>query len=289
LFKGSRCGDIRGSACIERPTSGSPAVGRSRSCTSSSSLPQERSSTGQLSSCYPLRFSVQFEPSFNTPPRDIAPGIAVGAAWRSSCGLGLRPVSQGVEKSILLLLSVVDGLNHVLQIVGNLRNLVQNLQLPFVQKLRYLVGCIRGSVLKLLQSRGYFGGALRMLQDFWGKVDSFALQQDVAFEEFYVSIHARTGATRYFRACLRPSTVSIHPPARGATSESFRRALTESVSIHAPAWGATAYTHARSNRAFCFNPRPRMGGDFKSRVSYLRLIVSIHAPAWGATHYATGR
>ena len=33
----------------------------------------------------------------------------------------------------------------------------------------------------------------------------------------------------------------------------------------------------------CFNPRPRMGGDFNQASICILLSVSIHAPAWGAT------
>ncbi len=35
----------------------------------------------------------------------------------------------------------------------------------------------------------------------------------------------------------------------------------------------------------CFNPRPRMGGDGRSRRTKYQIFVSIHAPVWGATHH----
>jgi len=34
---------------------------------------------------------------------------------------------------------------------------------------------------------------------------------------------------------------------------------------------------------YCFNPRPRMGGDRDISLCLHPLFVSIHAPAWGAT------
>ena len=33
----------------------------------------------------------------------------------------------------------------------------------------------------------------------------------------------------------------------------------------------------------CFNPRPRVGGDFSNGTEYMMFEVSIPAPAWGAT------
>ena len=40
---------------------------------------------------------------------------------------------------------------------------------------------------------------------------------------------------------------------------------------------------ALSLSSYCFNPRPRVGGDY-CRILIRRLLsVSIHAPAWGAT------
>ena len=36
------------------------------------------------------------------------------------------------------------------------------------------------------------------------------------------------------------------------------------VSIHAPAWGATQLFSNKTQKLCCFNPRPRMGGDWPS-------------------------
>ena len=33
----------------------------------------------------------------------------------------------------------------------------------------------------------------------------------------------------------------------------------------------------------CFNPHPRMGGDFNNAYVYVKKDVSIHTPVWGVT------
>ncbi len=101
--------------------------------------------------------------------------------------------------------------------------------------------------------------------------------------------------------------VSIHAPARGATSTRHDVGAFFGVSIHAPARGATfgmatkcrhfgcfnprpragGDQSAYSPRATlgCFNPRPRAGGDLRIRWLRPRNVVSIHAPARGATKH----
>ena len=57
------------------------------------------------------------------------------------------------------------------------------------------------------------------------------------------------------------------------------------VSIHAPARGATSTSFDYGTIASSFNPRARKGRDLKIYVLYKnRIVVSIHAPAWGATN-----
>ena len=58
--------------------------------------------------------------------------------------------------------------------------------------------------------------------------------------------------------------VSIHAPARGATTLPAGRPLLVAVSIHAPARGATLLFCVTPEPAACFNPRPRTGGDEKA-------------------------
>ncbi len=143
-----------------------------------------------------------------------------------------------------------------------------------------------------------------------------------------VSIHAPArGATIAGALVPRAEGVSIHAPARGATSANtnaspgqefqstpphggrphgdLRIVAVLKVSIHAPARGATAGRSDSRRGRSCFNPRPRTGGDGRSRAIRFRgscfnprprtggdaldlgcrdeLHVSIHAPARGAT------
>ena len=100
--------------------------------------------------------------------------------------------------------------------------------------------------------------------------------------------------------------VSIHAPARGATSVLIFDHHVSIVSIHAPARGATFHFPKHGNQFIGFNPRARAGRDLRRPLLFLRLQrfnpraragrdrfdgilclrrrVSIHAPARGATH-----
>ena len=99
-----------------------------------------------------------------------------------------------------------------------------------------------------------------------------------------VSIHAPVwGATCCDAGDARGDCVSIHAPVWGATivQAFFDRRLV--VSIHAPVWGATGRIGWRGLSATCFDPRPRVGGDWKLTNLSEAMTVSIHAPVWGAT------
>ncbi len=106
---------------------------------------------------------------------------------------------------------------------------------------------------------------------------------------------------------LRMAVVSIHAPARGATSEhtpsliyvTFQstpprggRLTTTEIIIAVAAFqstpprGGRLDAAGRLQEAIGFNPRPREGGDALSIPVCLSTAVSIHAPARGAT-YAT--
>ncbi len=102
------------------------------------------------------------------------------------------------------------------------------------------------------------------------------------------------------------SGVSIHAPARGATSSTWRTGLCMlfqstpprggrrwrcavcvlgvEVSIHAPARGAT-YCHAALYHLTSFQSTPPRGGRPASLPRPRAIRVSIHAPARGATFY----
>ena len=108
-----------------------------------------------------------------------------------------------------------------------------------------------------------------------------------------------------FRVGQHIHKVSIHAPARGATSFGVGGVFERVVSIHAPARGATAQQSPFRRGAWRFNPRAREGRDREScqrlcdvwfqstrprgaRPSVKRRLtggysVSIHAPARGAT------
>ena len=55
--------------------------------------------------------------------------------------------------------------------------------------------------------------------------------------------------------------VSIHAPARGATTHQPHIAAYQHVSIHAPARGATRFALTSLSSTRCFNPRAREGRD----------------------------
>ena len=98
--------------------------------------------------------------------------------------------------------------------------------------------------------------------------------------------------------------ISIHAPARGATTDDEIQEQWCSISIHAPARGATGKTLCyliyqifqstlpREERpisprmfpnAFYFNPRSRERSDVVGDQKHGTNIISIHAPARGAT------
>ena len=77
--------------------------------------------------------------------------------------------------------------------------------------------------------------------------------------------------------------ISIHAPARGATSEFICNFSSDIISIHAPARGATPAPSLRMPRLSYFNPRSREGSDFASFHAFFKPEISIHAPARGAT------
>ena len=102
--------------------------------------------------------------------------------------------------------------------------------------------------------------------------------------------------------------ISIHAPAKGATSMDDRLIRIETISIHAPAKGATPTQSSISAGHLHFNPRSREGSDSHAEFDICRApafqstlprrerliffagcdilsLISIHAPAKGATLY----
>ena len=60
--------------------------------------------------------------------------------------------------------------------------------------------------------------------------------------------------------------VSIHAPARGATTGGSNTYPRRFVSIHAPARGATRKSSPVTLSDSRFNPRPRAGGDDRQKI-----------------------
>ena len=77
--------------------------------------------------------------------------------------------------------------------------------------------------------------------------------------------------------------VSIHAPARGATTLGESITRLPKVSIHAPARGATDAPSCVVSVCPSFNPRAREGRDGADLAAEAAIDVSIHAPARGAT------
>ena len=78
--------------------------------------------------------------------------------------------------------------------------------------------------------------------------------------------------------------ISIHAPARGATSYADLPAAVPLISIHAPARGATFSLCFLNLIYWHFNPRSREGSDLALAAKKIGdYVISIHAPARGAT------
>ena len=86
-----------------------------------------------------------------------------------------------------------------------------------------------------------------------------------------VSIHAPArGATTFSLNPYSHILVSIHAPARGATIvANVGETIAIVVSIHAPARGATVYVQSCHSTNSSFNPRTRTGCDFIFRAVFI--------------------
>ncbi len=82
-----------------------------------------------------------------------------------------------------------------------------------------------------------------------------------------ISIHAPAkGATSLVLKGTQRKIISIHAPAKGATPESISRPLLSAISIHAPAKGATKCSIILIKHHINFNPRSREGSDRNPRI-----------------------
>ena len=99
-----------------------------------------------------------------------------------------------------------------------------------------------------------------------------------------VSIHAPArGATTFFYSQGQCFEVSIHAPARGATRTHDSGHALQEVSIHAPARGATRRRLFLSDGSRFQSTRPRGARQSGLQDTSSYTVVSIHAPARGAT------
>ena len=84
-----------------------------------------------------------------------------------------------------------------------------------------------------------------------------------------ISIHAPArGATSSFCVSFPRSPISIHAPARGATCYFYFSSPFSVISIHAPARGATQKQSSKAKSMENFNPRSREGSDSDRPVRY---------------------
>ncbi len=102
-----------------------------------------------------------------------------------------------------------------------------------------------------------------------------------------ISIHApargATSATTY----IQPNAaISIHAPARGATEDSDFIYFPVGISIHAPARGATSALSKRADTWTFQSTLPRGERPDLLGHSEIATTISIHAPARGATSFA---
>ena len=77
--------------------------------------------------------------------------------------------------------------------------------------------------------------------------------------------------------------ISIHAPAKGATTSLPQSLQIKAISIHAPAKGATDQKQIVFLKSKNFNPRSREGSDTEYVERTFKKYISIHAPAKGAT------
>ena len=74
---------------------------------------------------------------------------------------------------------------------------------------------------------------------------------------------------------MQQSGISIHAPAKGATTVTPFPTLKPRISIHAPAKGATVYIFFIPFYFIYFNPRSREGSDYLE-TSSVNLIVDFN-------------
>ena len=80
------------------------------------------------------------------------------------------------------------------------------------------------------------------------------------------------------------SFISIHAPARGASTSVHLLTRNFPISIHAPARGASVFIYSLLKYFNYFNSRPCERGFYLEFLDQYNDQISIHAPARGASH-----
>ena len=125
--------------------------------------------------------------------------------------------------------------------------------------------------------------ASRIFQSTLPRGERHHSRQDIERDN-YISIHAPARGATSQKGCLSSGLrISIHAPARGATVDDYCQECGNFISIHAPARGATRIIIGKTSCFKYFNPRSREGSDVFAMTTGTANKISIHAPARGAT------
>ena len=97
--------------------------------------------------------------------------------------------------------------------------------------------------------------------------------------------HTREGCDDYTVLCLVVYCISIHTPAKGATSTLYESGARIGISIHTPAKGATpSYFRGNDTERISIHT-PAKGATKSFSMRQTVIYISIHTPAKGATHH----
>ena len=99
----------------------------------------------------------------------------------------------------------------------------------------------------------------------------------------YFNPRSREGSDLVYHANFRKCCISIHAPAKGATTTSRHLGNDVKISIHAPAKGATEIRASCAKFSTFQSTLPRRERRSSDRRLHRSMSISIHAPAKGAT------
>ena len=99
----------------------------------------------------------------------------------------------------------------------------------------------------------------------------------------YFNPRSRKGSDEYYSGDSDVTVISIHAPARGATSKRNLFRYSRHISIHAPARGATQIQRYAARLITISIHAPARGATYGEGIFFKGKYISIHAPARGAT------